>query len=139
MFSKSWFGIVLLAGLSAPVSTFAADSTTVGVGTGAVAGALVGGPIGAVVGAIAGGVIGSHSERARPHHPRRARVAYRRRSAAGPQPRTRIAEHASSVQGGIRSASAAQPAAAPRSASAIPTAPEPRTTATSAGAWTDPR
>ncbi len=90
---RTWLGLVLLAGLSIPVTAHAADSTAVGVGTGAVAGALVGGPIGAVVGAIAGGVIGANSSDARPRYRRRARAGSRRRAAIlQPPPRARLAE-----------------------------------------------
>ena len=76
---KALLGLILIGGLSAPVSADAADGTVLGVGTGAVAGAVVAGPIGAVVGAVAGGVIGANSDRRAVRRSRRARAAYRRR------------------------------------------------------------
>lgn len=77
-------GLILVSVLSFPIGAHAADRTTLGVGTGAVAGALVGGPIGAVFGAVAGGVIGANSAGIRSGGGRRARLAQRRRSAVRP-------------------------------------------------------
>lgn len=77
-------GLAVVCALSLPVPVRAADSTTLGVGTGAVAGALVGGPIGAVVGAVAGGVIGANSDGVRRGLRRRPRVAHRRGFTARP-------------------------------------------------------
>lgn len=59
----------LAALVAVPDIAAAQSSTTLGVGTGAVAGAIVGGPIGAVVGGVAGGFIGANNE------PRRYRAA----------------------------------------------------------------
>ncbi|MCJ2071825.1 hypothetical protein MKK75_24010 [Methylobacterium sp. J-030] len=58
--------LVALALIGALASTGAAEAqsrTTLGVGSGAVAGALVGGPIGAVAGAVVGGFVGNSTER----------------------------------------------------------------------------
>ncbi len=67
------FALGFIAALTLrPDLAAAQSSTTLGVGTGAVAGAIVAGPIGAVVGGVAGGFIGSANE------PRRYR-AYRGR------------------------------------------------------------
>lgn len=74
---KRTFVILALAGgLALPQAALAQSRTTIGVGSGAVAGALVGGPIGAVAGAVIGGVIGNSTERGgRRHVRRRRRVA----------------------------------------------------------------
>ncbi|MCJ2015787.1 hypothetical protein [Methylobacterium sp. J-076] len=76
------FAVLALAGAFAlPQAAVAQSRTTLGVGSGAVAGALVGGPIGAVAGAVIGGVIGSSTERGgRRHVRRRRRVAAIRRA-----------------------------------------------------------
>lgn len=134
--TKAWLGLVVLAGLSMPVSASAADNTVVGVGTGAVAGALVGGPIGAVVGAVAGGVIGSNSGRVRYRSHRRARAAHRRRYSDGAVPvHPRLAD-----RGAVRPASAGETVApAHRPASEISTAPEAATTGSTQGGWKDPK
>lgn len=133
---KTWLGLALLAGLSAPLTARAADGTTVGVGTGAVAGALVGGPIGAVVGAIAGGVIGANSDEARPRYRRHARKANRRRAEIpqAPPRRTRLAERGAPVD---------QVASPRRTSSEIDSTARPETTgstpAGSSSGWQDPR
>lgn len=74
---KRIFVVLTLAGaLELPQAAMAQSRTTIGVGSGAVAGALVGGPIGAVAGAVIGGVIGNSAEhRGRRHVRRRRRVA----------------------------------------------------------------
>jgi hypothetical protein len=84
--------LALLGGLGLPQVAVAQSATTLGAGSGAVAGALVGGPIGAVAGAVIGGVIGHSSERGGRRHILRTRryVAGRRvspRRAAIPAPR----------------------------------------------------
>jgi len=123
--TKPWIGLALTASLTLTIPALttparAADRTTVGVGTGAVAGALVGGPIGAVVGAVAGGFIGANSGGTRPRRHRRARASARRSAAvAAPRPEARIAREASAVP----------------AASEISTAPRPVGT----GGWRDPR
>jgi len=96
-----WFGLALAAGMALsptilPISARAADRTTVGVGTGAVAGALVAGPVGAVVGAVAGGFIGANSSDAQPRRHRRARIATRR-SAVALRPAPQVAREASAL------------------------------------------
>ncbi|GJE60610.1 hypothetical protein [Methylobacterium trifolii] len=110
-------GLLLAGGLILPQAAQAASNTTLGVGSGAVAGALVAGPIGAVAGAIVGGVVGASSERAAPRRYRRARST--RRSALPPR-RT--------VQRSV--------AAEPRSLT--PTMPA-TTGATGGSTWKDPR
>lgn len=73
---KRIFVILALAGsLALPQAAAAQSRTTIGVGSGAVAGALVGGPIGAVAGAVIGGVIGNSTERGGRRHVRRRRRA----------------------------------------------------------------
>ncbi|MCJ2055986.1 hypothetical protein MKL09_05420 [Methylobacterium sp. J-048] len=65
--------VFVLAGLAlagAPDAARAQSRTTLGVGSGAVAGALVAGPIGAVAGAVVGGFVGNSTER---RHVRRGR------------------------------------------------------------------
>ncbi|KAB1070537.1 hypothetical protein [Methylobacterium soli] len=114
--------LALAASLAAPQAVLAANNTTVGVGSGAVAGALVGGPVGAVAGAIIGGVVGSSTERAGPRRARRAR-ALRRRAEAAPPSRAPIARSAVSEP-------------APRSLTpAVPTA----TGSVSGSTWKNPR
>lgn len=72
---KLCFGLMLLGTLAAaPQAALAASDTTVGVGGGAVAGALVAGPVGAVVGAVVGGFMGANSDRVRPRRARRVRA-----------------------------------------------------------------
>ena len=71
---KLCFGLMLLATLAAPQAALAASDTTIGVGGGAVAGALVAGPVGAVVGAVVGGFMGANSDRVRPRRARRVRA-----------------------------------------------------------------
>ncbi|NEU14353.1 hypothetical protein G3T14_19800 [Methylobacterium sp. BTF04] len=83
------FGLLLAGALAVPHGAMAASNTTVGVGTGAVAGAVIAGPVGAVVGGIIGGVVGSNSERARPRRVRRARSV---RARAAMAPKVRVAE-----------------------------------------------
>ncbi|MCJ2038743.1 hypothetical protein MKK70_28800 [Methylobacterium sp. E-041] len=82
MLRHALFGLMLTAGLALPGPASAASNTVVGVGSGAVAGALVAGPIGAVAGAVIGGVVGSSSERARRPRMRRARLVRQRRAEA---------------------------------------------------------
>lgn len=108
----------MLAGaLILPQAALARDDTAVGVGTGAVAGALVAGPLGAVVGGIVGGMVGASSSGARPRRIRRARIARPRREArARPAP--------------IRVGDGSAPGR--RTASAVPAKP-------SATTWTNPR
>lgn len=55
--------LALIGALAAPGAAEAQSRTTLGVGSGAVAGALVGGPIGAVAGAVVGGFVGNSTER----------------------------------------------------------------------------
>lgn len=81
-------GLVLAGIIILPPQAMARDNTVVGVGTGAVAGALVAGPVGAVVGGIVGGMVGANSERARPRRSRQARPVRARRQ-SGP---VRVAE-----------------------------------------------
>ncbi|KQT19695.1 hypothetical protein ASG40_02385 [Methylobacterium sp. Leaf399] len=111
-------GSLLVGFVALPQPAVARNNTAVGVGTGAVAGALVAGPLGAVVGGIVGGVVGSNSESARPRRSRRARAVRPRRQPAV----ARIAP---------RAAPAARPVAQaePRPVSTVPTS----TT------WTNPR
>lgn len=123
---KFWLSLLLVCAAALPVSAPAADRTTVGVGTGAVAGALVGGPIGAVIGAVAGGVIGANSEGVRRGGRRRVRLAQRRRSA---KPASPPVARATSAPDPIRPVAVASPARPP--------APDAQTTG-SAG-WKDPR
>jgi len=59
--------LFLVGALAVPQVAAAQSRTTLGVGSGAVAGALVGGPIGAVAGAVVGGFVGNSSERGRRH------------------------------------------------------------------------
>lgn len=60
--------VLAVAGaLVAPGAAQAQSRTTLGVGSGAVAGALVGGPIGAVAGAVVGGFVANSAERRRRH------------------------------------------------------------------------
>jgi hypothetical protein len=60
--------VLAVAGaLVAPGAAQAQSRTTLGVGSGAVAGALVGGPIGAVAGAVVGGFVANSGERRRRH------------------------------------------------------------------------
>ncbi|MGH1591229.1 hypothetical protein ACRBEV_26235 [Methylobacterium phyllosphaerae] len=73
--------LALLGTLSAPEVARAQSRTTLGVGSGAVAGALVGGPIGAVAGAVVGGFVGNSSERGRRHVRRGRRYGYASRRA----------------------------------------------------------
>ncbi|MCJ2122504.1 hypothetical protein [Methylobacterium sp. J-077] len=66
------FVLAALALAGAPGPARAQSRNTLGVGSGAVAGALVGGPIGAVAGAVVGGFVGHSTERGR-RHVRRSR------------------------------------------------------------------
>ena len=66
-------GALGLSQLAWPQAARAQSSTTLGVGSGAVAGALVAGPIGAVAGAVVGGLVGSSREGRRRRHVRRVR------------------------------------------------------------------
>ncbi|KST61738.1 hypothetical protein AO398_02500 [Methylobacterium sp. GXS13] len=71
---RSFSSVFVLAGLilaGSPDSARAQSRTTLGVGSGAVAGALVAGPIGAVAGAVVGGFVGNSTERGRRHVRRR--------------------------------------------------------------------
>lgn len=118
MMRRALFGLMLTTALAVPVRGQAASNTVVGVGSGAVAGALVAGPIGAVAGAVIGGVVGSSTERAHRPRMRRARLVRNRRTEAP----------------------AIRPL--PRRAEATPPAEPPRTTGTAAPAattWKDPR
>ncbi|GEP04595.1 hypothetical protein [Methylobacterium oxalidis] len=119
------FGLMLAAAGAAPRAALAGSSTTIGVGSGAVAGAIVGGPIGAVAGAVIGGVVGSSRERASGRRYRRVRAYRRSRAEAAPVRRyvQRGAEPAAS--------SAAQPSLTPRAPS--------QTGSVSGTAWKDPR
>jgi hypothetical protein len=81
--------LVLVGALVAPQIATAQSRTTLGVGSGAVAGALVGGPIGAVAGAVVGGFVGNSSERRR--HARRGR-RYSQSAVRRPYPRRAEAE-----------------------------------------------
>lgn len=90
---RTFLALALAGWLAAPQSASAQSNTTLGVGSGAVAGALVGGPIGAVAGAVIGGVVGSLSERVGRRHlrPGRRHAAIRRapqRRAEAELPRT---------------------------------------------------
>ncbi len=117
------FGLMLLGALAAPLSARAASNTTVGVGTGAIAGALVAGPVGAVAGAIVGGVVGASSERPRRHR----RVRARRAAAPVSAPPRRMVQRASP---------------APRAGALTPTVaaePSPVSTGSTNRRWTDPR
>ncbi|MGT2477774.1 hypothetical protein ACU4GR_00280 [Methylobacterium oryzae CBMB20] len=69
----------------APEAARAQSRTTLGVGSGAVAGALVGGPIGAVAGAVVGGFVANSSERGR-RHVRRGRRYVPRHAPVLPAP-----------------------------------------------------
>ncbi|WP_342106007.1 hypothetical protein [Methylobacterium sp. SI9] len=60
---KVLVALALVGALAAPGAAQAQSRTTLGVGSGAVAGALVGGPIGAVAGAVVGGFVGNSTER----------------------------------------------------------------------------
>jgi hypothetical protein len=120
---RVFFGLMLAGALAAPLSARAASNTTVGVGTGAIAGAVVAGPIGAVAGAIVGGVVGATSER-----PRRYRRARYRRSAL---PVRRV------VQRTAPAAPVGQRGALTPSVSAEPAAPT--STGSTGRRWTDPR
>lgn len=117
---RVFFGLMLAGALAAPLSARAASNTTVGVGTGAIAGAVVAGPIGAVAGAIVGGVVGATSER-----PRRYRRARIRRSAL---PVRRVVQ---------RTPAAPRGGALTPSVSAEPAAPT--STGSTGRRWTDPR
>ncbi|AWN44615.1 hypothetical protein DK389_17385 [Methylobacterium durans] len=119
------FSLMLVAAAAAPQLALAGSSTTIGVGSGAVAGAIVGGPIGAVAGAVIGGVVGSSSERAGGRRYRRVRAYRRSRAEAAPVRRyvQRGAEPAAS--------SASQPSLTPRA----PT----QTGSVSGSGWKDPR
>lgn len=67
---RAFTTVFVLAGLAlagGPDPARAQSRTTLGVGSGAVAGALVAGPIGAVAGAVVGGFVGNSSERGRRH------------------------------------------------------------------------
>jgi hypothetical protein len=94
--------LALVGALAAPGTVQAQSRTTLGVGSGAVAGALVGGPIGAVAGAVVGGFVGNSSEPRRRHVRRGRRVAYaavrrplpRRAEAELPRPATAVARAA---------------------------------------------
>lgn len=66
------FALCAFVLMLAPNLAAAQSSTTLGVGSGAVAGAIVGGPIGAVIGGVAGGLIGANQE------PRRYRAVPQR-------------------------------------------------------------
>ncbi|MDP4002532.1 hypothetical protein [Methylobacterium sp. NEAU K] len=59
--------LALTGALAVPEAAQAQSRTTLGVGSGAVAGALVGGPIGAVAGAVVGGLVGNSAERGHRH------------------------------------------------------------------------
>ncbi|WP_246696919.1 hypothetical protein [Methylobacterium planeticum] len=119
------FGAILAvaATVSAPQAVRAASNTTVGVGSGAVAGALVGGPVGAVAGAIIGGVVGSSTERAGPRRARRARAIRRSR-----------AETIAPARATVQRSAVTEPA--PRSLTpAVPTA----TGSVTGSTWKNPR
>ncbi|MDR7037843.1 MULTISPECIES: hypothetical protein [Methylobacterium] len=119
------FGLMLAAAAAAPQAALAGSSTTIGVGSGAVAGAIVGGPIGAVAGAVIGGVVGSSSERAGGRRHRRVR-AYRRSRAEAAPVRRYVQRGAEPV-----AQSAAPPSLTPRA---------PTQTGSVAGSgWKDPR
>jgi hypothetical protein len=70
---KTLMVLALVGTLAVPGTASAQSRTTLGVGSGAVAGALVGGPIGAVAGAVVGGLFGNSTERGRRRHVRRVR------------------------------------------------------------------
>jgi hypothetical protein len=78
---KVLVALALVGALAASGSAPALIRTTLGVGSGAVAGALVGGPIGAVAGAVVGGFVGNSTERRhrRVRHGRRFGYAAARR------------------------------------------------------------
>jgi hypothetical protein len=104
--------LAVLAVLATPGAARAQSRTTLGVGSGAVAGALVAGPIGAVAGAVVGGFVGHSSERRRRHVRRGRRPGYA--TARRPLPRRAEAE-------------------APRTTGAVARPAPPATT------WKDPR
>jgi hypothetical protein len=74
--NKTLAALALVGALATPGMAWAQSRTTMGVGSGAVAGALVGGPIGAVAGAVVGGFVGNSTERGRRHVRRGRRYGY---------------------------------------------------------------
>ena len=90
--TKTCLALVLVGALTLPQAAWAQSRTTLGVGSGAVAGALVAGPIGAVAGAVVGGLVGSSTEGGRQRHLRRVRryaaPVRRERRAQADLPRT---------------------------------------------------
>ncbi|WP_375455907.1 hypothetical protein [uncultured Methylobacterium sp.] len=115
MMRHALFGLMLATVLARPGPASAASDTMVGVGSGAVAGALVAGPVGAVAGAVIGGVVASSTARARRARPRPAPMVRQRLAQA---PARRAVRHR---------------------AEATPPADRPRAGGGTATSWKDPR
>ncbi|MGU3537156.1 hypothetical protein [Methylobacterium sp. A54F] len=126
-------GLLLAGALAVPAPALAASNTTIGVGSGAVAGALVGGPIGAVAGAIVGGVVGASTDRAGPRRHRRVRAVRRPRAAVlQRRPVERSAE-------AIPAPAARGPAVTGSVPDAPARAPEPAAAPAGGTSWRNPR
>ncbi len=99
--------LTMVVALAAPDFASAQSRTTLGVGSGAVAGALVGGPIGAVAGAVVGGFVGHASERGHRRVRRARRYGYAAQRRALPR---RADAAAARVPGPVAQAAPAAPA-----------------------------